>query len=55
VKKIALLSSGLGFFELRGELRGASRVELSFDHEQMDDVLKSLTVYDPESVSPYVS
>jgi hypothetical protein len=55
VKKIALFSSGLGFFELRGELRGASRVELPFDRGQMDDVLKSLTVYDPESVSPYVS
>ncbi|MDR3294207.1 MAG: DUF4139 domain-containing protein [Clostridiales Family XIII bacterium] len=55
VKRIALYSSGLGFFELSGDVSGAGRVELPFDREQMNDVLKSLTVYDPESVSPSAS
>ncbi|MDR1911141.1 MAG: DUF4139 domain-containing protein [Helicobacteraceae bacterium] len=55
VKKIALFSSGVGFYELGGELNGASKIALSFDRSQMDDVLKSLAIYDSSSVSPFIS
>jgi hypothetical protein len=54
VKRIALFSSGVGFYELSGELSGANRIALPFALEQMDDALKSLTIYDSASVSPFV-
>jgi hypothetical protein len=55
VRKIALFSSGVGYFALGGELGAKARIELPFDRKEMDDVLKSLTVYDPASRSPYIS
>jgi hypothetical protein len=54
IKKITLFSSGVGFYELRGEISGASRIALPFARRQMDDALKSLAVYDAASVSPFV-
>ncbi|MDR0664735.1 MAG: hypothetical protein LBF86_04340 [Helicobacteraceae bacterium] len=55
VRKITLFSSGVGFYELGGEINGASKIVLPFDLAQMNDALKSLTVYDSASVSPFVN
>ncbi|MDR2638524.1 MAG: DUF4139 domain-containing protein, partial [Helicobacteraceae bacterium] len=54
VKKIALFSSGVGFYELGGEIKGASKIALPFTLDQMNDALKSLTIYDSASVAPFV-
>jgi len=55
VKKVALFSSGVGFFEHSGTVRGDTQASLQFDLAAVDDVLKSLVIGDPESVSPSVS
>jgi hypothetical protein len=55
VKSVTLFSSGVGFYELGGEISGASKIVLPFDLSQMNDALKSLAVYDSASVSPFVS
>jgi hypothetical protein len=44
VKKVVLYKNGVGYFEHRGEARGAVGVELP--SSVLDDVLKSLTVID---------
>jgi hypothetical protein len=54
IKRIALFSSGVGFYELGGEIKGASKIALPFTLDQMNDALKSLTIYDSASVSPFV-
>ncbi len=55
VTKVALFSSGVGFFEHSGTVRGDTQATLQFDLTAVDDVLKSLVIGDPESVSPSVS
>ncbi|MBW1781237.1 MAG: hypothetical protein JRL30_10910 [Deltaproteobacteria bacterium] len=44
--KVALFKSGVGYFELRGRVRAGEGVPLHFKREQMNDLLKSLTVLD---------
>jgi hypothetical protein len=48
LKKIALLTSGVGYFEHSGAVSGGAEVALSFPLEAMNDALKSLAVRDPE-------
>jgi len=55
VKKVALFSSGVGFFEHSGSVRGDTQTTLQFDIAAVDDVLKSLVIGDSESASPSVS
>lgn len=46
VTKVALFSSGVGYFERRGTVKGDASVSLPFSTQEVDDVLKSLVVWD---------
>jgi uncharacterized coiled-coil protein SlyX len=46
IKQVVLFSSGVGYFAREGEVNGAREVELSFRAEQINDVLKSLVLFD---------
>lgn len=52
---VSLYSSGVGYFVHRGKISGNTAVELEFDVAAIDDVLKSLTVYDPNTTGLSVS
>jgi len=54
LKRIAILSSGVGYFEHGGTLSSPAGITLSFDAASVDDALKSLVVNDPASNSPSV-
>lgn len=47
VKKVTLYSSGVAHYLHEGHVSGSGDVELRFSSEQINDVLKSLTVADP--------
>ncbi|MDL2286898.1 DUF4139 domain-containing protein, partial [Desulfococcaceae bacterium OttesenSCG-928-F15] len=55
VKRIALFSSGVGFFEHSGKLAGSATLPLPFSVEALNDVLKSLIVHDPGTKSPLLT
>jgi hypothetical protein len=56
VRRIALFSSGVGYFEHSGAISGPSVLVLSFDANAVNDALKSLTIGDPApGSSPSVS
>jgi len=46
VTKVALFSSGVGYCERRGTVKGEATVSLPFSTQEVDDVLKSLVVWD---------
>ena len=46
VKRVVLYKNGVGYFEHLGKVRNAQDVTISFTSEQLNDVLKSLTVLD---------
>jgi len=46
IKRVVLYKHGVGHFERVAKVNGSSEVKLSFRTEEMNDVLKSLTVYD---------
>jgi len=46
VSRIALFSSGVGFFEREAEVDGNTAAELKFRTDQINDILKSLVVQD---------
>jgi hypothetical protein len=46
LRKVALFKSGVGCFELRGSVEAGKGIELHFKREQMNDLLKSLTILD---------
>ena len=47
VRRVTLYKHGVGFFEVAQEVDGDAEVHLHFKAEEMNDVLKSLTVHDP--------
>jgi hypothetical protein len=55
IRRIALFSSGVGFFEHSGSLSGAAAISLVFNANAVDDALKSLAINDPASASPSVT
>lgn len=55
VTRIALFSSGVGFFEHAGTVDGAVTLPLPFAVEALDDVLKSLIVHDPGTQAPLLT
>jgi hypothetical protein len=55
LRRLALFSSGVGFFEHGGALSGPALIDLPFNVAVIDDVLKSLTINDPLSSDPQVS
>ncbi|HIJ41850.1 MAG TPA: hypothetical protein HPP90_12350 [Deltaproteobacteria bacterium] len=44
LKKVVLFNSGVGYFELGGDVPAGEKIHLHFSANQMNDVLKSLTV-----------
>ena len=46
LRKVVLFTSGVGFFDHRGEVDGDARVELEFDVKDANDLLKSMVVQD---------
>lgn len=46
VNRVVLFSSGVGYFQRGGEIEGDTTVELSFNIDQINDMLKSMTVQD---------
>ncbi len=46
LKRIVLFSSGVGYFERVGHVRGNASIELSFSPSQINDILKSMVVQD---------
>lgn len=54
LRRIALLSSGVGYFEHSGTLNSPAQINLPFDAWAMNDVLMSLVINDPASDSPAV-
>jgi hypothetical protein len=55
VTRIALFSSGVGYFEHTGNVSGKVTERLVFDPNAINDVLKSLVINDPESTNPSVT
>ena len=47
IRRVTLYKHGVGFFEVAHEVEGDAEVCLNFKVEEMNDVLKSLTVHDP--------
>jgi hypothetical protein len=54
LKKVSLLTSGVGYFEHSGTVNGGVEVSLSFPLQAMNDALKSLVVRDPKGSSVQV-
>ena len=46
LKRVVLFSSGVGFFELAGEVNGDAKVAMQFKTNDINDLLKSLVVQD---------
>ncbi len=46
LKRLVLYNSGVGFFERSGEIDGDKRVELKFNVEDVNDILKSMILRD---------
>jgi hypothetical protein len=46
LRRVLLSSGGVGYFEYEATLQGAADLPLSVRRDQVDDVLKSLVVYD---------
>lgn len=46
IRKVVLYKHGVGYFEREAAVKGNAEVRLSFKAEEMNDVLKSLTVFD---------
>jgi hypothetical protein len=46
LREVVIFSSGVGYFQRANRIEGSARVELSFRAEQVNDVLKSLVLFD---------
>jgi hypothetical protein len=55
ITRVALFSSGVGFFERGGAVSGAVSIALPFNAGVIDDALKSLAINDPASASIHVT
>jgi hypothetical protein len=55
ITRIALFSSGVGFFERNGRVSGAASIATPFNANVIDDALKSLAIIDPASSSIQVN
>jgi hypothetical protein len=47
LQEVSLFSSGVGYFERGGTVDGNATVELNFQRDGLNDVLKSLIASDP--------
>jgi hypothetical protein len=54
LRRVALFSSGVGYFEHAGSVSGSAAITLPFGINAVNDALKSLTINDPGSSAPAV-
>ena len=52
ITKVVLFSSGVAYFEHRGQVTGDCLVSLPFDADEVNDALKSLVVVDGSTARP---
>ncbi|MGF6905784.1 hypothetical protein [Fusobacterium sp. PH5-44] len=55
IKKVTIYSSGVGYFEHNGTVENSLKLALPFEKKALNDVLKSITIYDPNTKSPRIS
>ncbi len=55
IKKVTLYSSGVGYFEHKGTIENASKLTLPFETSALNDVLKSIIIYDPNTALPVIN
>src|SRR5215472_1670280 len=46
ISQVVLFSSGVGYFQREGSIEGDQRVDLSFPQQDVNDLIKSLTLRD---------
>ena len=47
LKRVVLSTGGVGYFEYQADIAGPSEIQAAIPLKQVDDILKSLVVYDP--------
>jgi hypothetical protein len=55
IKKVVLFSSGVGYFERKGEVDGNARVDLTFQVRDINDLIKSMVLQDEKGLISAVS
>src|SRR5947209_1111275 len=55
IKNVVLFSSGVGYFQRKGEVEGNARVELTFQVRDINDLIKSMVIQDEKGVVSAVS
>jgi hypothetical protein len=55
IRNVVLYSSGVGYFQRRGEIDGNVRVDLTFQVRDINDLIKSMVVQDEKGVVSAVS
>jgi hypothetical protein len=55
ISKAILFSSGVGYFERKGEVEGNARVDLTFQVRDINDLIKSMVLHDEKGVVSAVS
>src|SRR5262249_55473946 len=55
INKVVLFSSGVGYFERRGDVEGNARVDLTFQVRDINDLIKSMVLQDEKGVVSAVS
>src|SRR5207248_557958 len=55
INKVVLCSSGVGYFERKGEVEGNARVDLTFQVRDINDLIKSMVLQDEKGVISAVS
>ena len=55
INKVILFSSGVGYFERKAEIEGNSRVDLTFQVRDINDLIKSMVLFDEKGIVSAVS
>src|SRR5947209_17390191 len=55
IKNVVLFSSGVGYFQRKGEVEGNARVDLTFQVRDINDLIKSMVVQDDKGIVSAVS
>ena len=55
IKNVVLFSSGVGYFQRKGEIDGTARIDLTFQVRDINDLIKSMVIQDEKGVVSAVS
>ncbi|HEV3144022.1 MAG TPA: DUF4139 domain-containing protein [Gemmataceae bacterium] len=55
IRNVVLFSSGVGYFQRKGEVDGNARVDLTFQVRDINDLIKSMVLHDEKGVVSAVS